>query len=82
MAFNTHDQVPDSPTNNFATLNSLDAEATSLSDGNLDAGINNGPNNSTTIIPLSGTWYWEVYIRDHTNIYICLLYTSPSPRDS
>ena len=70
MTFNTHDQVPDSPTNNFATLNSLDAEATSLSDGNLDAGINNGPNNSTTIIPLSGTWYWEVYIRDHTNIYM------------
>jgi hypothetical protein len=70
MAFSTHDQVPDSPTNVFATLNVLDAESATLSNGNLAATINTGPNNSTTIIPSSGTWYWEVYITDHTNIYI------------
>lgn len=61
---------PDSPTNTFATLNVLDAESATLSNGNLAATINSGPNNSTTIIPSSGTWYWEVYITDHTNIYM------------
>lgn len=61
---------PDSPTNTFATLNVLDAESATLSNGNLAATINAGPNNSTTIIPSSGTWYWEVYITDHTNIYM------------
>ena len=69
MALTNH-IVPDSPTNNFATLNSLDAESATLSNGNLTATINSGPNNSTTIVPLSGIWYWEVYISDHTNIYI------------
>ena len=67
---------PDSPTNTFATLNVLDAESATLSNGNLAATINAGPNNSTTIIPSSGTWYWEVYITDHTNIYMGIVFVN------
>ena len=35
MAFSTHDIVPDSPTNNFATLNSITSSSGTYSDGNL-----------------------------------------------
>ena len=56
------DVVPDSPTNNFATLNSLDTQNTpTISEGNLKLvqsssyGIASG-----TIAIASGKYYWEV----------------------
>jgi len=59
-----HDYVPDSPTNNFATLNPLTrpvgaAAAFSTSNGNLNCGVQYvGPD--STIAMSSGKWYWEV----------------------
>ena len=55
------DQVPDSPTNNFATWNPLDNHNYNApSEGNLRAltAGNNGTQNSTFAVS-SGKWYWE-----------------------
>jgi len=60
--FATNDQVPDSPTNNFATWNPLDKyNYNSPSEGNLRAltAGNNGTQNSTFAVS-SGKWYFEV----------------------
>ena len=57
------DQVLDSPTNNFATLNSLNNQANStLSEGNLKAVLATGASGrtSSTFAVSSGKWYWEV----------------------
>ena len=61
------DQSTDTPSNNFATLNPLEAEANSptFSDGNLtqttpNSGASGG--RSTIEIPHTGVWYWEVKI--------------------
>ena len=63
--------MPDSPENNFATLNLLDKRGTvTVSEGNLKA-VNKVQGNITaTIAPTSGKWYWEAYLNDHTNPYI------------
>ena len=54
--------MPDSPENNFATLNSIDPFSGTLSDGNLK--YNNGTSfrasRGTIAIPSSGKWYFEV----------------------
>ncbi len=62
-----HDQVLDSPTNNFSTLNPLDNYyfAGTFKDGNLDVTTNGTTGNytfctSTQKIPTSGKWYTEV----------------------
>ena len=58
----THDIVPDSPTNNFATLNAVNTSSTSvsLSEGNLSCSI---AANHTGVVAThgvsSGKWYWE-----------------------
>jgi hypothetical protein len=69
MAFSTHDQVPDSPTNVFATLNNLCAFSTSqtFSDGNLQvaanvAGYPTIPSNIPFPIGF-GKWYIEFFIK-------------------
>ena len=57
------DQVLDSPTNNFATLNTLNNQANStLSEGNLKAVLATGASGrtSSTFAVSSGKWYWEV----------------------
>jgi hypothetical protein len=61
------DQVLDSPTNNFSTLNPLDNYyfAGTFKDGNLDVTTNGTTGNytfctSTQKIPTSGKWYTEV----------------------
>jgi hypothetical protein len=60
-----HDQVPDSPTNNFATLNSLSTLGTvALTEGNLKVQVG-GSNSvdqafSSFAIPTTGKWYCEV----------------------
>jgi len=65
------DFVPDSPENNFATLNVLDLRGTvTASEGNLKASIAVNGNITGTIAPTSGKWYWECYLNDITNPYI------------
>ena len=61
------DVVPDSPTNNFATLNVLDTGGSNAtySQGNLKIVTNTGSNSqavSTIPIPSTGKYYWEVHI--------------------
>ena len=62
-----HDQVADSPTNNFCTMNPLDNYyfAGTFKDGNLDVTTSGATGNytfctSTQKIPTSGKWYVEV----------------------
>jgi hypothetical protein len=62
-----HDQVLDSPTNNFCTANPLDGYyfAGTFKDGNLDVTTSGATGNytfctSTQKIPTSGKWYTEV----------------------
>ena len=59
-----NDSVEDTPTNNFATLNSLNFSGNSLSNGNLQSGTagTSGWRHTyaTFAMPSSGKWYWEV----------------------
>jgi len=76
------DVVPDSPTNNFATLNNLDTGGSNATytEGNLKIVTNSGSNSqgvSTIPIPYTGKYYWEVHITatsgtisDHSRIGI------------
>jgi len=68
MAFSTHDIVPDSPTNNFATMNPLvdkiigNPKVDTISEGNLivrQAASFYAAIGSTISIPKSGKWYAE-----------------------
>ena len=56
------DMMPDSPMNNFATLNSLDQNGITLSEGNLKAVGATGPWSEvrSSMGVSSGKWYWEV----------------------
>jgi hypothetical protein len=61
------DQTTDTCTNNFATLNPLEAEDNSptYSDGNLTQttpGLGGSGGRSSIEIPHTGVWYWEVKI--------------------
>ena len=64
MTFSTHDIVPDSPTNNFCTLNPIDPTTGSpnLEDGNLTftAGLGYVHANGTFFLE-SGKWYFEFH---------------------
>jgi len=62
-----HDQVLDSPTNNFSTLNplipGLSLTTVTYSEGNLKATFSNNDATESTIgIPSSGKWYFEGYV--------------------
>lgn len=55
-AFNTYDQVSDTPTNNFATLNPIVPSSGTISSGNLlDTGVGR-----STMMATSSKYYWEV----------------------
>jgi hypothetical protein len=56
------DQMVDSPTNNFATLNSLDQNGITLAEGNLKGTGLTAPWSEVrnSIGVSSGKWYWEV----------------------
>ena len=55
------DVVTDSPTNNCMTLNSLETNASTLSEGNLKLVTSNHSDTSGTMrLPNTGKWYWEV----------------------
>jgi hypothetical protein len=73
--FATYDQVLDSPTNNFCTLNPIGVASpiATFSSGNL-ACVNTTPNATTnaavvtgTIGMTSGKWYWEVTVNGATS---------------
>ena len=71
------DQVIDTPTNNYATLNSLNSWGTTvLSEGNKK--ITNTTtafdNTSATIEMNSGKWYFEFYVVSHTSGYSAIAY--------
>ena len=68
----SHDQVADSPTNNFATFNPLDNRGSgTLSDGNLQMAFGATNDNVTATQGIStGKWYWEAHIVDHAYAYI------------
>ena len=65
MAFSTHDIVPDSPTNNFATLNPLNAFEGTLSDGNLIVNQTGSAGKffTSTLAVSKGKWYFEAKIK-------------------
>tara|TARA_Y100000592_G_scaffold97422_1_gene168119 strand:- start:62 stop:1735 length:1674 start_codon:yes stop_codon:yes gene_type:complete len=57
--------MPDSPENNFTTLNSIYGNlSVTLSEGNLKytTGTSVNPVTGTISIPTTGKWYWEVYV--------------------
>ena len=77
-----HDQVADSPTNNFATLNSVYADVTGFTDvtyknGNLQADATSSQFDhtvSTFNLPKSGKWYFEHYLGGrYTGFGICIV---------
>jgi hypothetical protein len=72
-AISSHDQVPDSPTNNFCVMSPIDQSGFTLSEGNLKTAY--GSNNSTsgvkgTVGISTGKWYWEGR-RNSANVYHC-----------
>ena len=68
----TNDQVTDTPTNNFCTLNPLDERGSgTLSNGNLQMAFGATNDNVTATQGLNtGKWYWEVYIVDKDDPYV------------
>ena len=62
------DVTTDTPTNNFATLNSLTAGTTpELREGNLqqyEHGSSDSSGAAATIMPINGKWYAELYLED------------------
>jgi hypothetical protein len=67
------DQMPDTPTRNWCTLNPLDKRGTlTLSEGNLK-GVTNASDpkvRATIAIPQTGKWYWEFLTQYSTSIMI------------
>jgi hypothetical protein len=73
----TNDQMLDTPTNNFCTLNPVDtpAETPTLSNGNLDYAYsagNSGEAGATILIPATGKWVFEVTAGTAATIAIVL----------
>ena len=58
------DQVPDSPTNNFATMNAVDDRNMNYSEGNLrpTPAVDYKATRGTIGIPTSGKWYFEARV--------------------
>ena len=65
-----HDQVTDSPTNNFAVLNSIIPSTVTYSQGNLKNVISGSESTAATMGAPSGKWYYEVYINTVGNTYL------------
>ena len=77
----------DNPSNVFATWNALNSNVTTLSNGNTTVTGTATDNGVTSTLGFSkGKWYWECkYSTVASGVpvmgILCLLYTSPSPRD-
>ena len=73
-----HDYVPDSPTNNFATMNSIAKKSTvTLSEGNLKSFSNDASivaNVEATFGISSGKWYFEASGRSGSNVGYPVIY--------
>jgi len=67
----SHDQVLDTPTNNFAVMNpNNNSGSGTLSQGNLRyAGASTGNNVAGTIGMSSDKWYWELYLEDDNQVF-------------
>ena len=77
-----HDQVSDSPTNNFTTLNPIYADVTginsiTMANGNLQGTGTSGQfdhKTATVNLPQSGKWYFEYYLGGlYTGFGICIV---------
>jgi len=55
------DQMLDTPTNNFCTMNSASPNTQTLSEGGLKSTGNTGRSAVGTFPMISGKWYWEFY---------------------
>src|SRR6056300_84195 len=75
-----HDIVPDSPTNNFATLNPLMLRGGTLSEGNLklSGGGNYTGSFANLLIPKTGKYYVEVRTNDTTDDHALSLFPNNS----
>ena len=65
-----HDQVSDSPTNNFCVMSPIDKTFNSMSEGNLKTtGGTNNTGGRGTMGFKSGKWYWEMYVNTYSDTY-------------
>lgn len=65
-----HDQVIDTPNNNFCVMSPIDKRYNSLSEGNLKTtGGTNNVGGRATMGFKSGKWYWEMYVNTNSDGY-------------
>ncbi len=69
--FSSHDQLTDTPTNNFCRLNPLsNVNSGTLSEGNLKATASAWTAVYGTFeVPVTGSWYWEYISENHVYAY-------------
>ena len=73
-----NDSVEDTPTNNWCTLNPLDPDAKTISDGNLKCVGSTGFMAGSNFVVTSGKWYMEVkYISGTSNHQWSIGFSSP-----
>ena len=71
------DVVTDSPTNNCMTLNSLETNASTITEGSLKLVTTNHSDTTGTIkLPNTGKWYWEVTCTTVGSAYFGIYKTS------
>ena len=77
-AGNANDSVEDTPTKNWCTLNPLDPDAKTISDGNLKCVGSTGFMAGSNFVVTSGKWYMEVkYVSGTSNHQWSIGFSSP-----
>jgi hypothetical protein len=77
--------VPDTTANNFATLNAVDRNSGTLTNGNLtftDDGSDGWNNSRATIGVSTGKYYWEMRADAVVNAVLCASIAGPNGNDS
>ena len=77
--------VPDTTANNFATLNAVDRNSGTLTNGNLtftDAGSDGWDNSRATIGVSTGKYYWEVRADEVISAVMCMSVAGAAGTDS
>jgi len=76
------DQMVDSPTNNFATLNPLQVSGT-LSEGNLKVALTTTQRfgSVSTMAPVDGKWYAEIYLVSYITSPVWMLGITSNPSE-
>jgi hypothetical protein len=77
--------VPDTTANNFATLNAVDRNSGTLTNGNLtftDDGSDGWNNSRATIGVSTGKYYWEMQADAVVNAVLCASIAGPNGNDS